>query len=83
MTGTSPRFACRKTDPYTLISAANLLLPYAKAQRTTDSHSDLQRLHSLVSFSFTCLSFLQPRCTMTLAQVESLKKEAWTEVTSS
>lgn len=29
MTGTSPHLACRKIDPYALISAANLLLPNA------------------------------------------------------
>lgn len=71
-----------KQSPTPISAAKLLLLSLALAQRTPlATHSP--RIPPLLSSSFSCLSFLQPRCTTTSAQGESLRKEAWTEVTSS
>lgn len=54
MTGTSPPFACRKIDPYALISVANLLLPYAPSESFRPSKA------SFFGFLLIHLPFLSP-----------------------
>lgn len=59
MTGTSPHLARRKIDPYTLISAANLLLPYAcQPCFSTEDHCQPCALSKASFFGFLLVHVL-------------------------
>lgn len=59
MTGTSPHLACRKIDPCALISAADLLLPYASQPCfSSEDHCQPCALSKASFFSFLLVHVL-------------------------